>query len=161
MRLSIKTAAKTACSASRFVGKVFGVKSMSDIVYKNFAFSTPFLRGFKTLKIPIVDDVGAPAWPELFPLDKIDSLRDTVGARYFASQMLLQPMPMERIRLDPGAMHFYDDEFDARNARIGDACITSAAVYWDPSMGKQNSDGSVCVIIYRDDKNFPNITKFF
>ena len=62
-------------------------------------------------------------------------------------------MPPERIRLDPGAMHFYDDDFNANNAKIGDALITGVAIYWDPSMGKQNADGSVCVIIYRDDKS--------
>lgn len=89
----------------------------------------------------------------MFPLDKVDSLRDTVGARHFASQMMLNPVPMERIRLDPGAMHFYDDEFNPHNARIGDALITGASVYWDPSSAGQNSDGSVCVMIYRDDKS--------
>ena len=126
---------------------------MSDIVYKNFAFSTPFLRGFKTLRIPIVDENGAPSWPEMFPLDVVERLRDTVGARHFASQMMLNPVPMERIRLDPGEMHFYDDEFNPNNARIGDVIITGASAYWDPSSAGQKSDGSVCVIIYRDDKN--------
>lgn len=113
----------------------------------------PFLRGYKTLKIPIVDDNGMPAWPEMFPSHKIDELRTTVGARHFASQMMLRPVSTERIRLDPGAMHIYDDEFNAQNARIGDNQITGAAVYWDPSLGHAKSDGSVCVIIYRDDKS--------
>ena len=111
------------------------------------------MRGFKSLEIPIVDASGVPTWPEMFPLDAIDALRDTVGVRHFASQMMLTPLPPERIRLDPGAMHFYDDEFNANNSRIGDALITGATIYWDPSMGGQNSDGSVCVIIYRDDKS--------
>ena len=88
----------------------------------------------------------------MFPISVIEDLRTTVGARYFASQMMLNPVPPERIRLDPGAMHFYDDEFNPNNAKIGDAIITGATVYWDPSMAGQNSDGSVCVIIYRDDK---------
>ena len=126
---------------------------MSDIVYKNFAFSTPFLRGYKRLEIPIVDGAGRPAWPEMFPLHAIDTLRNTVGARHFASQMMLKPMPPDRIRLDPGAMHFYNDDFNPNTARIGDVIITGVAIYWDPSSGGQKSDGSVCVIIYRDDKN--------
>lgn len=125
---------------------------MSDIVYKNFAFSTPFLHGFKSLKIPIVDDDGHSAWPELFPVEAIDNLRNTVGARFFASQMMLNPIPPERIRLDPGAIHFYDDEFNPHNACIGNMPVTGASVYWDPSMAGQKSDGSVCVMIYRDDK---------
>lgn len=88
----------------------------------------------------------------MFPLDRVDRLRNTVGARHFASQMMLNPVPPERIRLDPGAMHFYDDEFNPHNARIGDALITGATMYWDPSSAGEHSDGSVCVMIYRDDK---------
>ena len=126
---------------------------MSDIVYKKIGFSTPFLRGFKTLKIPIVDGNGVSVWPEMFPPDKIDELQRTVGARHFASQMMLHPISPERTRLDPGAMHLYNDDFNLQNARIGDNTITGAAVYWDPSLGHTKSDGSVCVIIYRDDKS--------
>ena len=125
---------------------------MSDIVYKKIGFSTPFLRGFKTLKIPIVDAAGVPAWPEMFPLSAVEDLQRTVGARHFASQMMLQPVSIERVRLDPGAIHFYDDDFNSQNAHIGDNIITGATVYWDPSLGHTKSDGSVCVIIYRDDK---------
>ena len=125
---------------------------MSDIVYKKIGFSTPFLRGFKTLKIPIVDASGVPAWPEMFPLSAVEDLQRTVGARHFASQMMLQPVSIERVRLDPGAIHFYDDDFNPQNAHIGDNIITGATVYWDPSLGHTKSDGSVCVIIYRDDK---------
>jgi len=111
------------------------------------------LRGYKRLEIPVVDGAGRPVWPEMFPLHTIDTLRNTVGVRHFASQMMLKPVPLDRIRLDPGAMHFYDDDFNPNNAKIGDTIITGASVYWDPSSGGQNSDGSVCVIIYRDDKN--------
>ena len=111
------------------------------------------MRGFKTLKIPIVDADGRPTWPEMFPIDTITELQSTVGARHFASQMMLAPVSSERIRLDPGAMHFYNDEFNPQNARIGDNIITGVTIYWDPSLGHIKSDGSVCVIIYRDDKS--------
>jgi hypothetical protein len=126
---------------------------MSDIVYKKIGFSTPFLRGYQTLRIPIVDADGTPAWPEKFPLSVITDLQSTVGARHFASQMMLTPVSPERVRLDPGAMHFYNDEFNPQNAHIGDQIITGACIYWDPSLGRSKSDGSVCVIIYRDDKS--------
>ncbi len=126
---------------------------MSDIVYKKIGFSTPFLRGYKTLKIPIVDADGVPAWPEMFPLSAVDNLRSTVGAHHFASQMMLSPISTERIRLDPGAIHFYNDCFNPQNAHIGDNDVTGVAMYWDPSLGRTRSDGSVCVIIYRDDKS--------
>ncbi len=126
---------------------------MTTMVYKKFAFSTPFLRGYKQLRIPIVDDDGLPAWPDVFPLEKIDELRMTVGARHFSAQMMLNFVPTDRARLDPAALRVYDDEFDARTGKIGDAVITGVAAYWDPAGGRHGGDNSVCILIYRDDKN--------
>ncbi len=126
---------------------------MSDIVYKKNGFSTPFLRGYKILRIPIVDADGVSAWPELFPISRIDEMRRTVGARHFSGQMMLEFVSPDRARLDPDSLQFYDDEFDVRMARIGDNKITGACVYWDPSSGRRGHDSSVCVILYRDDKN--------
>lgn len=110
------------------------------------------MRGYKTLKIPIVDAAGAPVWPEMFPVSAVDNLRATVGVNHFASQMMLSPISPERVRLDPGAIHFYDDGFNPLTALVGENIITGVSVYWDPSLGRSHSDGSVCVIIYRDDK---------
>ncbi len=122
------------------------------MVYKNFSFSTPFLRGYRELKIPIVSADGTPAWPELFPESRISELRDAVGERYFSAQMMLEYIAPMRARLDPDALALYDAEFNAHSATIGDNKITGAALYWDPSTGRKKSDGSVCVLIYRDDK---------
>ena len=127
--------------------------SSMPIVYEKNAFSTPFLSGYKTLKIPIVNANGDPAWPELFPISRIDQLRQMVGIRHFSSQMLLEFIPPERTRLDPGGLHFYDEEFDSRTAKIGLNLITGQTLYWDPSTGRRNRDSSACVLLYRDDKN--------
>ena len=105
------------------------------------------------MKIPIVDDAGNPAWPEMFPIEKIHELADTVGQRHFSAQMMLEYVAQERVQLDPGAIHFYSQDFDSYSARIGDNNITGLAFYWDPSTGRQNHDGSVCALVYRDDKN--------
>ena len=110
-------------------------------------------RCAKQLKIPIIDNNGFSAWPEMFPIEKIHELERIVGPRHFSAQMILEYVAEERIHLDPGAIHFYQDDFDNRSARIGDHVITSASVYWDPSSGRNMADGSVCVLIYRDDKN--------
>ena len=126
---------------------------MSIRLNENFQNSIPFLRGYKQLKIPIIDSAGNPAWPEMFPVEKIYELKDIVGPRHFSAQMMLEYVSEERAQLDPGAVHFYSDEFDAQTARIGDNNITGVAFYWDPSTGRQNRDGSVCALIYRDDKN--------
>jgi hypothetical protein len=113
----------------------------------------PFLQGYRSLKIPIADDGGAPAWPELFPLSKIDELRDAVGARHFAAQMMLNPDMIEKARLDASAIRFYDWELDMGMARLGDIQITGWALYWDPSSARKHGDASVCVFLLRDDKN--------
>ena len=127
------------------------------IVYEKNAFSTPFLHGYKLLKIPIVNADGTPAWPELFPLSRIEELRETVGARHFASQMMLETVSLERARLDPGGLNFYETEFDSRTARLGDFNITGMTLYWDPATGRRHRDNSTCVLLYRDD----NSRRFF
>ena len=126
---------------------------MSDSVYQNFQFSTPFLKGYRQLRIPVVDDVGNPVWDALFSLKKIEELREIVGPRYFSSQMMLEYINEEKVCLDPGALHFYLFDFDVRGAKLGDNAITGASVYWDPSGGRTSGDSSVCVLVYRDDKN--------
>lgn len=123
------------------------------MVYEKNAFSMPFLSGYKLLKIPILDANGVPAWPELFPTEKINQMRQIVGPRHFSSQMMLEFVPPERIRLDPGQIHFYEDSLDIHAARLGANQISGASIYWDPSSGRHKSDDSVCVLIYRDDKN--------
>lgn len=125
---------------------------MSIRLNENFNNSIPFLKGYKHLKIPIVDNAGNPAWPEMFPIDKIHELETTVGPRHFSAQMMLEYVDQERIRLDPGAIHFYENDFDYRFARIGENTISGVSFYWDPSSGRKKADGSVCVLIYRDDK---------
>ena len=111
------------------------------------------MRGYRKLKIPIMDSHGTSAWPEKFPPSGIDALRDSVGARHFSAQMMLEFVAPDRVRLDPGALHMYNDEFDARSARIGEHVISGLAAYWDPSSGRRKSDGSVCVLLYRDDRS--------
>ena len=126
---------------------------MSFRLNENFNNSIPFLIGYKQLKIPIVDKDGNPAWPEMFSLEKIQELQNIVGPRHFSAQMMLDYVPEEKICLDPGALTFYDNDFDVRTCRLGDYLITGVCLYWDPSSGHRTSDGSVCVLVYRDDKN--------
>lgn len=126
---------------------------MSNIVYEKNVFSTPFLCGYAELKIPIMDGCGNSAWPAVFPPEKIAQIRETVGERHFSAQMMLEYVAPDKIRLDPGTVHFYTDEFDPHTARIGEHLISGAAIYWDPSGGRRGGDNSVCVLVYRDDNN--------
>ena len=100
-----------------------------------------------------MDNVGNPAWPEMFPLEKIHELETVVGPRHFSAQMMLEYVSDERVRLDPGAVNFYEDNFDFQSVRIGTHNITGVCCYWDPSSGHIKSDGSVCVLVYKDDKS--------
>ncbi|MDR2413101.1 MAG: hypothetical protein LBD50_02725 [Rickettsiales bacterium] len=113
----------------------------------------PFLRGYSVMRLPIVRADGTPEWPEMFPLEKIEQLRASVGQRHFSSQMMLEYLNDEKLALDPEALHFYDFDFDPRFARLGDNLITGVSFYWDPSAGRAKSDGSVCALVYKDDKN--------
>ena len=122
------------------------------MLYEKNAFSISFLHGYKLLKIPIVNSAGEPAWPELFGVQKINELRQTVGARHFSSQMMLEFISPDRVRLDPGALQFYDCEFDIHTAKLNGNLITGYCLYWDPSTGRRNRDSSACVLLYRDDR---------
>ena len=126
---------------------------MSIIVNQKIHFSTPFLSGYEKFILPIQTPDGTATWPELFPPDKIADIRKNVGEHHFMSQMMLKFTPLERVRLDPGMIQFYDAEFNPRFAKIGDWPITGAAMYWDPSLGHKNTDASVCALIFRDDKS--------
>lgn len=123
------------------------------IVYEKNAFSTPFLRGYKLLKIPILNQSGESAWPELFSLKRIQQLQESVGLRHFSAQMQLEFIPPDRVRLDPGGIQFYDCEYDIHTAKLCDYLITGYVLYWDPSTGRRNRDSSACVLLYRDDKS--------
>lgn len=125
---------------------------MSNIVNQKSHFSTPFLLGYKKFMLPILTPDGQPVWPEMFPTTKIQELRKTVGEHHFMSQMMLEFTPLEKVRLDPGMIQFYDCEFNQTGAQIGNYHITGAAMYWDPSLGHKTTDSSVCALIFRDDK---------
>jgi predicted phage terminase large subunit-like protein len=115
--------------------------------------STPFLKNYNLLKIPIIRENGLPAWPELFPESEIDRLRITVGARHFSAQMMMEFVAAERARLSPDSFQIYNLKFDDANARLGDILISGYSVYWDPSSGHSSSDGSVCVLALFDNNN--------
>ena len=89
----------------------------------------------------------------MFPVNKIEELRKTVGEHHFMSQMMLKFTPLEKVRLDPGKIQLYESEFNPMTAKIGDWPVTGVAAYWDPSLGHKNTDSSVCAIIFRDDKS--------
>jgi hypothetical protein len=118
-----------------------------------------FLRNFRALRLPILGPDGTSTWPEMFPADAIEALRENVGLRHFSAQMMLEYIAEDRIRLNPESLRFYDEEIDWRTTKLIPHStlhiphlITGTACYWDPSSARYGADSSVVTLILRDDK---------
>lgn len=117
----------------------------------------PFLGGYERLVLPIVDATGASRWPERFPAEEIERIAAETGPARFRSQMLLEPMAPEDIRLDPALLTFYDGEIELREANgrtllsIGGQRMVSASAWWDPAFGRpEKGDASVVACVFVD-----------
>lgn len=115
-----------------------------------------FLKGFETFKLPILDENGQSAWPERFPLSKIESIRKRAGPLKFLSQMLLKPVSLKEGRLNANGIIFYDEPLDYRQTNgkavlsIGDCQMVSANAWWDPAFGSVQGDNSVLACVFFD-----------
>lgn len=119
----------------------------------------PYLRGFQSLLLPILDKKGNSAWPERFSLDKIASIRTRSGENKFLSQMMLRPVNITDSRLDPSRMALYDAEIDISFAngrevlKIGGVKMVSASCWWDPSFAAEGKgDNSVIACVFADEE---------
>lgn len=116
-----------------------------------------FLRGYRRLAVPVMDAAGRSAWPERFPREAIEALRERTGPRHFTRQMLLQPVSDAAARLDPRVLVRYAEEPEYREAG-GQVQLTllgrrllHAGGYWDPAFGKPGSgDASVLAVLFAD-----------
>ncbi|MFA7456874.1 MAG: phage terminase large subunit [Micavibrio sp.] len=116
-----------------------------------------FLEDYCRLTIPALDDAGKSAWPERFPVEKLEEIKRQAGPMKFESQMMLRPVNITESRLDPSMLRRYDDalcyEEIQQNAvlKIGGRKILSASAWWDPAFGKAGGDKSVLAIVYTDE----------
>ena len=131
-----------------------GTPHASDTIYDTR--STGFLFGWKTLRIPLVQDDGRSAWPERFSMSKIEELRRRSGPNKFASQMMLNAVPITESRLDIERLKFYSGELEYREAN-GQGVLTlngikllGVSCWWDPSFGSPNGDRSVVACLFFD-----------
>lgn len=119
----------------------------------------PFLHGFERLVLPILDEKGASRWPERFSLEDIERIRSEAGPARFRSQMLLQPTPLQEVRLDPDRLRPYEEDIEVIEAnrtlvlRIGGKRMVSASCWWDPAMGRpEGGDASVVAAVFVDEE---------
>ena len=118
-------------------------------------------KGFVEFDAPpaVVLDISAGcAWPERFTRVEIEHRRkETRTLNAWDSQYHLEAKPLTEIRLDPDRMPVYDVEphFDTANKKLrmwlGQARVVGAALRWDPSGGKVNSDVSALALVFQDE----------
>jgi hypothetical protein len=129
-----------------FVGTPHAYETIYDLEY---------LEGYKDLRIPLLNAGGASAWPERFGAADIERLKRAGGPRRFASQMMLQAVPVTDSRLDVQALQWYADDITYSEAQarpqlhIGETRLAHCSAWWDPAFGR-GGDGSVVAIIYGD-----------
>lgn len=106
----------------------------------------------------LIDLYSGNAWPEYFTREEIKKRRkEAFSLNEWDSQYMLRARPITDIRLDPEKLNVYDVEptFIRRNgeieARLGNAYLSLIKAYWDVSLGKVGSDGSVLTVLFQDD----------
>ena len=132
-----------------------GTPHTADTIYQTD--SSGFLRDWKKLKIPILNENGESAWPERYSLEKIKSLRRFSGPNKFASQMMLEPVSVTESRLDANRIKFYSSALDYRevNGRgllsLNGKRLVGVSCWWDPSFGSPSGDKSVVAVVFFDE----------
>jgi hypothetical protein len=129
--------------------------SMHSIYLDENRDGAPFLAGFSRLTIPLLDAAGRSRWPERFAAEHIATIRTQTGPAKFASQMLLQPVRDEDLRLDPDRLVRYAAELDHREGNresilsIAGLRMVSASCWWDPAYGSPTGgDASVVAAVF-------------
>ena len=111
------------------------------------------LRDAQVLRVPILDEGGASAWPERFTPEVIASLRDQVGPAAFGAQMMLDSRALANARLDAKKLRPYDAELEHIAGfnfhRVGTHAIEGASAWWDPAFGAGGGDGSALAVVLR------------
>lgn len=107
------------------------------------------------LEIPVLTPEGSSAWPEKFPLERIESLRLRSGPNRFASQMMLRPLSPEDSRLPAHLFQPYDAQ-PMWNKEIGGLYLDGrrlvhAGAWWDPAFAAARGDRSVLACVFVDE----------
>ncbi len=114
-----------------------------------------FLRDFKRLKIPVLDEKGQSAWIEKYGDADIARMKRAAGPNKFASQMMLEPRNILEGRLNPKLLNIYADPLDyakeLQTLFLGQTKLVAASAYWDPAFGSAKGDNSVLAIVFQDD----------
>ena len=133
-----------------------GTPHTEDSLYRDPGEGDAYLRGYRRLVIPVLDEDGRSAWPDRFTEADLSAMRDRVGPLHFARQMLLRPLRAENARLDPAMLVRYAEELDWREASgrpvlsLLGRRLLSGGGFWDPAYGRLGGDASVLAALFAD-----------
>lgn len=114
----------------------------------------PYLLGFRTLKLPLLDKNGHSVWPERFSDNEVASIRIRSGENKFLSQMMLEPVNITESVLNPDLLRPYRQEIEMQSLngrgvlKIGSVRMLSASCWWDPSFASAKGDSSVVACVF-------------
>ncbi|WP_426959266.1 phage terminase large subunit [Muricoccus radiodurans] len=134
-----------------------GTPHCADSLYAPPDADDAWLKGYRRLRVPLLDAAGRSAWPERFPREGIDAVRDRVGPLNFRRQMMLDCADSAAARLDPALIIRYREEPDYREANgrptlsLLGRRLVSGGGFWDPAYGRPGiGDSSVLAATYAD-----------
>ena len=117
----------------------------------------PFLADYRRLVLPILDGQGHSRWPERFPRRKVQALEREVGPLRFRAQMMLEPVDLREVRLDPSRLEPFDGELEVTTANrrlrytIEGRELSTVNCWWDPAFGSPSGgDASVVAVVFAD-----------
>jgi hypothetical protein len=134
-----------------------GTPHTADSLYLPPTAPGAHLRGYRRLVIPAFDAEGRAAWPERFPREDLERLRDRVGPLQFRRQMMLEFAENAAARLDPQSLVRYGEEPEYREVggrpvlTLLGRRLVSGGGFWDPAYGLPGrGDASVLAATYAD-----------
>lgn len=134
-----------------------GTPHTFETIYATKSEDADYLFGFVDLRVPIMDETGASAWPERYPIAEIEKLKQKTGQRLFTSQMMLQPVDDKKARFDINALQKYNTPLVYSEVQrqavlsIEGRKLVSGSAYWDPALGREGGDGSVVAVLFTDE----------
>ncbi|MBL0690553.1 MAG: hypothetical protein JJV93_02705 [Alphaproteobacteria bacterium] len=107
--------------------------------------------------MPIINR-GKSIWPEQFPEEVIQRLRLKVGEFAFMSQMMLEFYDTNSTVFKEEQIVHYDDDIIVHHHNneilylLNEEKLHRGGCFWDPSLGKSNSDASVVAFVFVNDE---------
>jgi hypothetical protein len=92
--------------------------------------------GYARYKMTVIDDEGNPIYPERFPQSVLDSKKEEMGTYMYATQMMLDPTPLEKMVFKPQWVRYFNT-----------APVTKNILAIDPAIGetKRHCDSAIIV----------------